>query len=156
MKFLYSLVLIVLLTTVASAQIPGYPNGCARCGVYGYVDTPAAPDTSIPTVTGEWVIAGWGFECESGDAVDRVDLWSSDDDGYFKPVPYWLTRLEPGIERPDVAAAFVSHCPRVSYRSGYGVYIQAGAVPAGTRVIIINAWRGPYYSQQRRIVVVKQ
>jgi hypothetical protein len=27
--------------------------------------------------------------------------------------------------------------------------------PAGTRVVVINAWRDPYYQQVRRAIVVK-
>ena len=144
------------LASLASAQIPGYPNGCARCGTYAFVDSPATPDAKVPVATaGDWIVAGWGFECESGQPVTRVELWYSGDDGFYKPVPYWLTGLYAGVYRPDVANAFRGACPKVTQYTGYGLQVLAGAVPVGTRALIVNAWRGPYMTQTRRIIVVR-
>lgn len=148
--------LLVTFTCSTAAQIPGYPNGCAKCMVFGYVDAPADPAVvvAVPVVSGEWMVAGWGFECESGRAVDRVDVWYSDADGFFKPVPWQRTRLVTGIARPDVVQAYQGYCQRVEGSTGYGLMIDAGAIPPGTRMIVINAWRGPYYHQSRRVVLV--
>ena len=94
-----------------SAQIPWHPNGCSTCRVYAWVDAPrdyviTVPgfgelSSTLPIVAGAWVIAGWGFECMSGRAIDRVDVAYSGDDGLFHPAPWYLMRLDVGVPRPD-------------------------------------------------------
>lgn len=151
---------IVALTSAdASGQIPNLPNGCAKCGARGYVDVPPDPasQTSVPVVAhgADWLVAGWAFECVSGRLVDRVDLYASNDDGTFAPVPWWRTELTTGIPRPDVTAAFQSACPNVRFDAGYGLRVMSGAVPSGTRVIRAIAWSGPYVHISQRVIVFK-
>ena len=160
-----ALLLALGLSFQASAQIPYLPNGCPTCRVYAWVDAPrdylvtvkgfGELPGALPIVEGAWVIMGWGFECQSGRPVDRVDVAYSSDDGVFKPAPWYLTRLDVGVPRPDVAAAYRGTCPEVAGDTGYTLHLFPGAVPLGTRVITITARRGPYSSQSRRIVVVR-
>src|SRR3990170_6765099 len=66
---------------VMLGQVPGFPNNCPKCGVVSYVDLP----NDGATATEGLYIAGWGFECESGAAADRVDVFYQGDDGVFVP-----------------------------------------------------------------------
>ena len=149
------IVAVGLFSQGAIAQVPGYPNGCLKCGVYSYIDTPADPMAALPILTNDIVIEGWGFECESGQPANRVDVWYSDASGVFTNVDYRRVTLIPGYTRADVFEGFRSHCPNVSGVTGFSAVVEAGAVPIGTRVLIINVWRGPYYQQSRRVVVIR-
>lgn len=136
------------------AQIPGYPNGCARCGVISYVDLPS---DSATVLQGAIYIAGWGFECESGTAADRVDVFYQGDDGWYVPAGgagnHGNGDLYLGVARPDVQAAYAGYCPGVTGTSGWHFYFTQ-ALPLGTRQLAINVWRGPYVQTHFRIVTV--
>lgn len=139
----------------AAAQIPGYPNGCATCAVYGWIDSPA--QGAIPTVSQSkvWVIGGWGFQCYNGQPADRVDVAYRGDDGYFHGA-FGTWNLTFG-ERPDVTYAYGGLCPNmtntlVGFSALYG---YASRIPLGEREVSIGVWRGPYYElHTRRINVV--
>lgn len=160
---------VLLFAAPLAAQVPGYPNGCAACGIEHYIDTPRELATTmtisnglpvtfnwpVPVISGDWAIGGWGFECQSGAAVDRVEAFYSDDSGFYQPLPWWLTRLTFGVERPDVAAAYRAKCPAVSSSTGFDLHIYPGALPIGTHVLLVNVWRGPYRQQSTRVVVVQ-
>ena len=69
MKRILGLVVAFLLSAgYAQAQ------GCPTCFVAGNTDTPAIDGAPYPGY-----IAGWGFECGSGEGVDQIDLYYSDD-----------------------------------------------------------------------------
>lgn len=148
---------VAALAVGVSAQIPGYPNGCARCGVRSFIDTPGdSTDAAfLPVVSGEWIIGGWGFECQSGRLADRVEVSYSNDRGFYAPVPTYLTRLETGIARPDVQAAFNAGCLDTPHDAGFHLRLYPGAIPSGVRVLVITVWRGPYMAQSRRTIVVR-
>lgn len=135
-------------------QVPGYPNGCATCGVVAAIDVPALPIGALPAVPSTFLIAGWGFECESGAPVDRVDVFYSGDDGFFKAAPWWLLHLDFIVPRPDVQAAFVVACPAVARETGWQLTVF-DAVPRGVRVLRVNIWRGAYMTQLTRTVAVQ-
>lgn len=143
------LLLCALAATVALAQVPSYPTGCPRCGVISYVDLPQDGATVSQT---SFYLAGWGFECESGRAAHRVDVFYEGDDGYFHPlVPqgtlYW------GLSRPDVRNAYAAHCPNVPDTTGWHVYLT-NPPPLGTRRITVNVWREPYFEGHTRTITV--
>ena len=154
-KLVWALALVCSTAVPLSAQVPSVPSGCTKCGVYGYVDGPGDPVTAVPIVSGGWTISGWGFECVSGIAVDRVDVFASNDDGTYTPIPPAAQHLYLGYARPDVQQAYQGACPAVSGVSGFAVQLDAGAVPVGTRALVMNLWRGPYFAQTRRIVVIR-
>lgn len=114
---------------------------CPRCGVAGYVDYPK----SGATLTRDNILlAGWGFECVSGRAVNRVDVWYEVDDmpGSWLPLkqPWWA--LHPAaIDRPDVAAAYATVCPAVSRTSGWWLQIT-NPPPPGARRIMLKLFSG--------------
>lgn len=119
-------------------------QGCAKCFVVANIDVPAIDDA----VSGTWVIAGWGFLCESGRGPDRVDLYYQNAQGFYTPVPWWKTTLVVDVPRPDVVAVFISVCPNLYGQSaGWHLYVEPGAVPVGHRHLLVNVWRSPYYSQ---------
>lgn len=156
MKNILTLLVVALFVLPASAQVPNAPNACPLCRVFSYVDTPAANiGVSLPLVGRSVTLDGWGLECTSGRAADRVEVFYSADDGFYKPVPWYLTALDTQIPRPDVAAAFVSLCPRVEAATGWHLTIQPGAIPAGIRVLRINVWRAPYFETSIRVLVVQ-
>ena len=92
---------------VMLGQVPGFPNSCAKCGVISYVDVPS---DGTAVMQGALFLAGWGFECESGQAVDRVDVFYQSDNGDFVPAGgagvHGNGELYAGLYRPDVQAAF--------------------------------------------------
>jgi hypothetical protein len=135
---------IALLFTCSVSFVHAQFNWCPTCVVYANVDW-ATHDT----------IAGWGFECTSGGAVDRVDVWYRGDDGQFYPVPppvgYTLlvnATYGVSIQRPDVHDAYAGACPNVTQDEGYQQYL-ATPIPAGPRDIWVVSWRGPLYTTQQ-------
>lgn len=137
--------LLLAATLNASAQL----LGCAQCYVISYIDAPADNATTV----GPFYIAGWGFLCEGGAAIDRVEVWYQKDDGYFDYLPQPAGSLYAGLHRPDVQAAYQAHCPQVTSHSGFHLYMS-NLPPAGTRVLALNVWRGSFYEQHRRTLTI--
>lgn len=146
--------LVALFVVSLLMQVPGYPNGCARCGVFSYVDVPSVETT---VSQGAIYLAGWGFECESGSPADRVDVFYQGDDGWYVPAGgagnHGNGDLYFGVPRPDVQAAYTGSCPNVTTQSGWHFYFTQ-PVPLGTRQLAINVWRGPYFQTHYRTVTV--
>jgi hypothetical protein len=140
---------------VMLGQVPGYPNNCTRCGVISYVDIPA---NGAGVVEGSLYIAGWGFECESGQPADRVDVFYQGDNGDYVPAggagAHGNGDLYQGLARPDVQAAFRGHCPTLGGYTGWHFYFTH-AVPPGTRQLAINVWRGAYFQTHYRTVTIR-
>lgn len=140
-------------------QVPDLPGGaCTACGIRAHIDSPKAVSDADPALTGvpqTFAIAGWGFECVSGRPVDRVDVFLANGDGFYRPVPWWLTEFRAGAKRPDVFWAFRSACPEATVDEGWHLILFAGAVPSGTQALLINVWSGPFRQQFARTVVVK-
>jgi len=130
---------------------PTFP-GCAQCGVIGYVDLPARGGTvsNAALLSHNEAFEGWGFECVSGDPVDRVDLFVEDDvqADIWHPVKqsddgmwggYWW--------RPDVSLAFVKSCPAILGRyTGWVRWIDK-PLPLGAHRFRVLLWHGPYHAQ---------
>lgn len=117
--------------------VPGYPGGCPSCVVLGNIDW-ATHD----------MIAGWAFECTSGQVVNRVEAWYQTDDGGWVPAKVWRDRVSfvneftfVPIARPDVANIFIPWCPMVTANAGFHYYF-AEPIPAGARSIYVTTWRG--------------
>lgn len=139
---------VLLLAVLLAACLPS--TGSAGAGVVSWVDVPA-PETLL---SADGLLAGWGFECYTGAATDRVDVWYQGDDGNFVPVQTpGAATLYPGLYRPDVRAAFAGACPNVTPWVGWHVYVHA-PIPSGRRTLAINVWRGPYYQTHVRTVVI--
>jgi hypothetical protein len=137
-----------LASTSAVAQSTDWIRGaCTRCAVYSYVDFVTPYPTGL-------LIAGWGFECESGRAATRIDAWYEGDDGFFHqilPDYQWIG----AVPRKDVERAFTPACPNLAERPYAGFHVWSEAkIPSGTRVIVVNVWREPYFQQHRRTVVI--
>jgi hypothetical protein len=140
---------------VMLGQVPGFPNNCAKCGVISYVDIPS---DGTGVLQGSLYLAGWGFECESGQAVDRVDVFYQSDNGDFVPAggagAHGNGALYASLVRPDVKAAFGAHCPNLGGTSGWHFYFTK-SVPPGVRQLAINVWRGAYFQTHYRTVTVR-
>lgn len=128
--------------TDVSQYDPGrwFQPACPKCGMKAAIDWVQAltiDGTRLP------VIAGWGFECQSGRAADRVEAFAWDPArGVFVPV---TTELRwPNIRREDVFNAKVSECSNAPADSGFGAAIT-GTLPEGSTMLQINVWRGPYH-----------
>lgn len=135
----------------AHAQTPNPAPGCANCGMRSYVDIPGTRDAH-----GGLFIAGWGFECASGQPADRVDVWWQQDDGFFAPAGGAGTHgnglLTYGLYRPDVLQHYAPYCPASNGMVGWHFYFTA-QVPPGTRQVKINVWRGPFMETHTRVVL---
>jgi hypothetical protein len=149
--------IVVALSFRGSAQVPGYPSGCAKCFVTGYNDFISDGAVAQPTTTlsrsnpNGYYTAGWGFQCDSGQPADRIDVFYRGDDGYFVPVS---SALWANLPRWDVVAAYAQYCPSVSSQSGYQAYFNVAAIPAGERDLIINIWKAPYFAQAQTHVTI--
>jgi hypothetical protein len=120
-------------------------GSCQLCGVQSWVDI-AAP------APGGFLVAGWGVECVSGRAANRVDVFYRGDDGFDHQILgdwQWLGV----VERKDAQAYLLPMCPNATSLSGFHVYSQT-PIPSGNRLITINVWRGPYYQQHKRPVSI--
>lgn len=146
-----ALAVITLVTGQLSAQIPGLPNGCSNCGVVGWIDIPKEGTTPTVSATG-FMIGGWGLECASGRATDRVDVYYSGDDGFDRPAkPTRFTDYT--LPRPDVFRQFLPSCTQVTGTSGFQAYVTG--VPVGDRTLRINIWREALFITQVRRVHVQ-
>ncbi len=150
-----ALVLTASLGVGVSAQ-QWIAGGCARCIVVSYVDVPLA--SQVPTVSQSqgFVAHGWGFLCEQGLPVNRIDVWYQQDTGYFAPLTQPSGALiGVGDARPDVQAAYAAHCPGLNAFTGWRLRVTH-MPPIGTRQIAFTVWREPYYEVHYRQVEVVQ
>lgn len=139
MKRLYlSFALVALALISAKAQVPGYPSGCPSCVVLENIDW--ATHT---------MVAGWAFECTSGQTVTRIEAWYQTDAGAWVMAPvlpngqvsFVNEFMQVPIPRPDVAAVFAPWCPSMTANAGFHYYF-AEPLPAGARQIYLTMWRG--------------
>lgn len=130
---------LLLTSSAASAQtVPGYPGGCPSCVVLSNIDWATHS-----------VVAGWAFECTTGEAVNRVEAWYQTDAGPWVPakilpngqVSFVNEFMQVPIPRPDVAGVFAPWCPRVTPNAGFHYYF-AEPLPVGPRYIYVTTWRG--------------
>lgn len=153
-KGFFAVVVLLTLATSANAQIGtgkrGSFPGCPTCGVLSAIDTPTAASPSPTVPSGAFYIAGWGFECFSGAATNRVEVYYRNDDGEMVVAK---TTLIKGLARMDVQRAFSGECV-VPWDSGFHLYFHT-PLPRGQREIYINVWRGAYYETHRRDVFVR-
>lgn len=107
-------------------------GGCPTCRVISWVDI-ATPD----------LLAGWGFQCQSGQAVDRFDVYYIAADGRLHRAKdaWWIT----GLWRPDVANYFSgAGCPTVRVESGWHIYLPT-PIPEDAISVSVVLWRGSLY-----------
>jgi hypothetical protein len=147
---------ILLSAGAASAQDGGstgfdpqnwFKQACPSCGVRGYVDLPQ-PGATI--VRSQMVISGWAFECVSGRAADRVQLFYEDESGTFRPLKQDDSAFAPNsVFRPDVALAYAGVCAGVHQWTGWWMRVT-DAPPAGARRVKFQMWSGPYHAEVMR------
>lgn len=123
---------------------------CPTCKVVSFVDGPDGATVSAASMA----IEGWGFECASGQAIDRVDVFFEDYDGYFHPLKQAEWTLHAGLYRPDVRDHWSAHCPNVSTNAGWRLTLS-NPPPVGLRRIIVNVWRGGLFEGHGRVYLVK-
>jgi hypothetical protein len=136
---------------IASAQAawtaPVYNWGsgwCPTCYVFMNVDT---PNLSTPFAG---TIAGWGFECATGQPIDRVDVYYSSETVFKRADSYLMNGT---IDRPDVMAYFLKSCQRTSSTTGWTVGFRT-PIPSGTWRISVVTWKGMVSTTQQGLVVV--
>lgn len=162
MKAVLTVYVCVMLGAAASAQsVPG----CEKCGVVAFVDVPAQTVTvsNADLLARHAAIEGWGFECVSGDPVNRVDVWVEDDahPEFWHPVPNTNPNASTDLTwggynaRPDVEAAFVAACPAILYRPTGFVRWLDHALPLGAHRFKFVLWRGPYHADLVRTWTVQ-
>lgn len=139
---------------VAAQQFDGsrgsFP-GCPTCGVWSWVDLPA-PEMTVSA--SNFVVQGWGFECVSGQPVDRVDVSYQDYDGHWNPLLQPASALTPyTVARPDVAYMFAPFCPNVSGYTGWQLVVT-NPPPLGLRRVAFTIWRGPYFERHQRVYLI--
>jgi len=151
MKYRLMVVAFLAFTGTALAQDPQtwFGAGCPKCGVIGWVDMPA-PSTTVSRAdlyAGRAAFEGWGFECVSGQPVDRIDLWIERTDGIWANLKQNAnTTLYGFVYRPDVQAVFTSGCPRVTGLTGWVFYVSHLPDSAlGAHRFTLVLWRGPYH-----------
>lgn len=142
---------LALITSTAFAQVPGYPSGCKDCVVYSWVDTPSDGDT---VEASNLTFEGWGFECFSGQVINRVDVFYQDYDGFYRPLKQGDWTLTTGLPRQDVQDAYSGHCRNVSTYTGWRLTLN-NPPPPGLRRIAINIWRGPLFETHHRLYLIK-
>lgn len=153
-SLLFALAVVAALTTAPAAQIPGAPFGnCDRCFMISWVDVPATGATPTVSRSAGFMAAGWGFVCEGGAPADRVDVFYQKDDGYFAPVKQPAGSTFYALERPDVAAAYEGHCPKVNSYTGWHLWVT-NLPPAGTRQVLFVVWRGAQRENHYRTLTI--
>ncbi len=156
-RFFGAAVIAFVLALSVPAQAQWYGGACAKCGVISYVDIPS--ETSVAVVPQNLLmLAGWGFECVSGQPLSRIEFWYQGDDGYFHPAhQQGDTWILTGVYRPDVWNAYNLHCPMVTGYSGWHLYVRPGLVPVGTRSVAVVLWYGnAYYNTHFRRVTITE
>lgn len=143
-----SLVFAFLMTAATvNAQVPGYPTpGCPTCSItYGYMDGLEPSNVPVASVNQTWIVAGWGFNCYSGQVTDRIDVYYKGDDGFYKKIPT-IGFLNNSVYRPDVAAVYAPFCPAVSSTTGVEIAVDASSVPVGVRDVAFVIWKGAFHT----------
>jgi hypothetical protein len=150
-------VALVVFASVAHAQPAIFDGsrgsfpGCPTCGVWSWVDLPA-PEVTVHA--SDFTVQGWGFECMSGNPIDRVEVFYQDYNGWWHPLYQGPTALMWGASaRPDVRAAFGAGCPLMGDYTGWTL-ILTNPPPLGLRRVQFTIWRGPYYEAHRRTYLI--
>jgi hypothetical protein len=150
-RVLVAIAVVLLFASPAFAQFePGFP-GCAKCGAVGYVDVPGVSETvsNADLLAHNAAVEGWGFECVSGNPVDRVDVFVEDDTqhNFWRPVKEDENAIWTGYNyRPDVEHAFVASCPAIYARAtGFVRWIDK-PLPLGAHRFLFVLWKGPYHT----------
>lgn len=135
----------LLVASPASAQVPGYPNGCATCYINGFMDLPSATQVVTVNPGAQFGAAGWSYFCFDGQGADRYDAWWYDDQGFGHPIAPSAVHVYT-FDRADVRAAFKAQCPAIdsARNNGFWVVVDSGQIPTGTHVVAVNLWHGPY------------
>ncbi len=139
-QFMGVFVAVLLSAGYAQAQ------GCPTCFVAGNTDIPAVDGAGY-----QGYIAGWGFECGSGEGVDQIDIYYSDEtasNGIRRVKDYVIYFAQ---DRPDVMNHFVRNCPRVHSNTGWAVY-PSTPIPSGHRTLWIVMKKASRYVTQTREV----
>lgn len=175
-RFLFGLfVTVALLVTPVAAQPPlgsggrGSFPGCPICGVWSWVDYPLIerdpldvwlglainPRQREPVSAANFWAAGWGFECVSGQAIDRIDVFYQDYEGIWQPLRQPDSALRAGIfDRPDVVRfAPTVQCASPVVATGWALKIHG--MPTGFRRVRLEIWWGPYHERQEFTVLVR-
>lgn len=143
--------------------------GCPQCGVWSWVDYPRVKvdpldallgDPPNPTIREDvsasnfWAV-GWGFECVSGQPIDRIDVSYEDYEGKFRPLLQPPTALRAGfIARGDIVRFAPSvQCSKPALETGW--VLQIHGMPIGLRRVRLEVWWGPYHERQEFILLVK-
>ena len=150
MKTLTAFMLALAASVTLSAQIPGYPNGCEKCGLKSEVDwvqmADLGPEGRKP------VIAGWAFECFSGHTADRVYVYALTGGHYvnLKAELRWRD-----LPRPDVQAVWAPVCYNVPTNAGvgFGIVILDDLPADTTRLSIAVGWGA--YQQTHSVTVLR-
>jgi hypothetical protein len=150
MKRLLLATIFAVVASTALAQVPGYPTACSMCRVFSYVDL--APDGATVSAS-NMQLEGWGFECVGGQAINRVDVYYQDYDGYYHPLKQADYTFNGGRYRPDVAAHYAPYCPKVSTNTGWLLTLN-NPPPTGLRRVAINVWSGGLYEGHTRTYLV--
>lgn len=127
-----------------------FQQACPTCKVETYVDLPAQSST-IHALT---VFQGWGFQCNSGQLPERVDVWVEGADSAWTPLPASSVTLVVGNARPDVAVAFSAACPNVPGNTGWTVWVRWPSGLTGAHRVLLNVWRGPFHTAQIRTYTI--
>ena len=124
-----------------------FKAACPKCGLRSSVDW----IQNVPLPEGDRpVLAGWGFECVSGRAVDKVDA-NAWDPAQGKYVPVRTELRWQAIPRPDVLGS-APGCT-VPMDSGFGAVI-VGALPAGATSLKIVVWAGQTYHSAPTTIMI--
>jgi hypothetical protein len=146
-----SLHIMIAFAAPARAQYePTFP-GCPKCGVAGYVDVPGAAATvsNADLLAFRAAVEGWGFECVSGNPVDRVDIYVEDDvqHDFWHPVKQAANTQGGSNPRPDVEAVFASACQAIEGQwTGFVRWLDQ-PLPLGAHRFLFVLWKGPYHTQ---------
>jgi hypothetical protein len=150
-RTLLAFALLLVIARTASAQAawtaPVYNWGsgwCPTCYVFANVDT---PNLATPW---QGTISGWGFNCESGASVDKIDVYYSNATISKRADSYPLAL---NLERPDVETYFRPWCPKMSTTTGWTVAFKT-PIPSGTWRISVVLWKGLVSTTQTGLVVV--
>jgi len=145
MKAAVAFVLVMSSASLAAAQVPGYPNGCASCIVTGSIDLPTPTQVETITSGGMFGAAGWLFFGFDGQGVDRVEVAWFDNKGYAHYVDSQYVHYQT-FARPDVNIAYAPYFPAIagSQTSGWWIGVDHDGLPNGTHVIQLSLWHGVY------------
>jgi hypothetical protein len=132
---------------VVLMQIPGYPNGCEKCGLKSAVDWVQMVD--LPEGRRP-VVAGYAVECFSGHRADRAYVYAWDGE---RNVPV-AAEIRWTIARPDVQAVWAPVCYDfpIDAMVGFGLVLTGPLPPHTTRLSVALGWGA--YQQTHTITVL--